>query len=176
MGGREIYDGSVVHLHVDRVRFPDGSVGEREVVRHPGAAAVVPIRAGGDPSVVLLRQYRYAAGGEIWEIPAGKLAGDEDPEACAIRELEEEAGLRAARVRALTSILTTPGFTDERIHLFAATGLEEVAHSREPREFMERREVSLERALAMVESGEIVDAKTVAGLLFLDRFREPAGP
>jgi len=180
IGGREIYDGRVVHLDVDRVRFPDGSEGELEVVRHPGGAAVVPLRRGGgedvresdEPTVVLLRQYRYAAGGEIWEIPAGKLAEGEDPEACALRELEEEAGVRAGVIRSLTTILTTPGFCDERLHLFLATELEETDASHEDSEFIERREVPVSRALEMVESGRIEDAKSVAALLFAARFVE----
>lgn len=178
IGGREIYDGRVVHLDVDRVRFPDGSEGEMEVVRHPGGAAVVPVRPppeeGGEPAVVLLRQYRYAAGGPIWEVPAGKLPGDgsEEPEACARRELQEEAGLRARRLRRLTSILTTPGFADERLHLFLATGLEETDAAREPDEFIERHAVPAPRALAMVEDGRIEDAKSVAALLYAARFTE----
>lgn len=143
-----------------------------EVVRHPGAAATVPVRRGGAdgaPSVVLLRQYRYAAGGPIWEIPAGKLDGDEDPVACARRELEEEAGLRAGSTRRLVSVLTSPGFTDERVHLYLATDLEEVAADPQEREFIERREVPAARALEMVEEGRIRDAKSVAGLLYAAR-------
>lgn len=159
---------------MDRVRFPDGSEGEMEVVRHPGAAAVVPVRTSGDggPSVVLLRQYRYAAGGHIWEIPAGTLEGDEEPISCARRELEEEAGMRAGGMRRLTSILTTPGFADERIHLFLATELEPAPASHEDREFIERRDVPADRALAMVEAGRVEDAKSVAGLLYAARFAE----
>ena len=179
--GREIYDGRVVHLDVDRVRFPDGSEGELEVVRHPGGAVVVPVRrpdGGGrgedeaEPSVVLLRQYRYAAGGHIWEIPAGKLSEGEDPEACALRELEEEAGVRAGSIRRLTSILTTPGFCDERLHLFLATELEDVATSHEDSEFIERREVPVSRALEMVRAGRIEDSKSVAALLYAARFTD----
>lgn len=178
--GREIYDGRVVHLDVDRVRFPDGSEGELEIVRHPGGAAVVPLRQpnggqGAEPSVLLLRQYRYAAGGHILEVPAGKLSDGEDPEACALRELEEEAGVRAGRVRRLTSILTTPGFADERLHLFLATDLEDVATSHEDGEFIERREVPVSRAMEMVESGEMEDAKSVAALLYAGRFTDAFG-
>lgn len=178
--GREIYDGRVVHLEVDRVRYPDGSEGELEIVRHPGGAAVVPLREpddGGDPdpSVLLLHQYRYAAGGRIWEVPAGKLSDGEDPEACALRELEEEAGVRAGRIRRLTSILTTPGFADERLHLFLATDLEDVDTSHEESEFIERREVPVSRALEMVESGKIEDAKSVAALLYAERFTDELG-
>lgn len=148
-----------------------------EIVRHPGGAAVVPVRRpgdGGEPDVILLRQYRYAAGGSIWEIPAGRLSGDghEDPEACALRELEEEAGVRAGSIRPLTSILTTPGFADERLHLFLATELEDVPASREESEFIERHEVPVSRALEMVAAGRIEDSKSVAGLLYAARFTE----
>lgn len=179
IGGREIYDGRIVHLDVDRVRFPDGSEGELEIVRHAGGAAVVPLRradgAGDEPSVILLRQYRYAAGGHILEIPAGLLDDGEDPEACALRELEEEAGVRAAAIRPLTTIFTTPGFCDERLHLFLATELAETDDSHEEREFIERREVPLSRALELVESGRIQDSKSVAALLFAARFVEGIG-
>lgn len=158
---------------MDRVRFPDGTEGEREVVRHPGSAAAVPLREG--PSVVLLRQYRYAADGEIWEIPAGTLEEGEEPGECARRELEEEAGLEAGELRPLTSLLPTPGYCDERVHLFAATDVRESAPARESREFIRPREVALDHALEMVVAGEIVDGKTVAALLLVDRLRGKAG-
>src|SRR5688572_3123805 len=120
---RSIYAGRVVRLDIDTVRFPDGSTGQLELIRHPGAAAVVPCAsdpAGGDPTIVMIKQYRYAAGGPLWEIPAGTLAPGESPEACARRELLEETGVTAARLEPLTSIWTTPGFTDEVIHLYMA--------------------------------------------------------
>lgn len=166
----------MLELTLDRVRFPDGSEGELEMIRHPGAAAVLPLfrtdeYAGGTGSmVVLLRQYRYAAGGVIWEVPAGKLGPGESPETCARRELEEEAGLRAAELRCLTAIYTTPGFTDERIHLFLALGLEpgETAHG--PSEFIEVVELPLGEALEKVRSGEITDAKTICTLLYASSF------
>lgn len=164
------------------MRFPDGSEGELELVRHVGAAAVVPLyrrgerEGGAEPAVALLRQYRYAAGGEIWEIPAGKLEGEEPPEACARRELEEEAGLRAAELRSLTTIWTTPGFTDERIHLFLALGLEAGETAHEASEFIDRSIVPVSRTLEMVRTGRIADAKTICALLWAARFaREFAG-
>lgn len=153
------------------MRFPDGSEGELEILRHPGAAAVLPVyradeRPGGaGPVVVLLRQYRYAAGGEIWEVPAGKLEEGEPPSACARRELEEEAGLRARELRPLTTIYTTPGFTDERIHLFLALGLEPGETGHETAEFIQPRELSLNEAVEMVRDGRLRDAKTVCALL-----------
>lgn len=174
IGGRRVYAGKLVDLDVDRVRFPDGSEGELEMVRHPGAAAVVPLGEprddGTPPSVLLLRQYRYAADGFIWEVPAGTLAEGEAPEECARRELEEEAGVRPGAIRHLTTVYTTPGFTDERIHLFLARDLQPGRRAHEESEFIESREMPFSRALRMVEAGEIVDGKTVAALLYAARF------
>jgi ADP-ribose pyrophosphatase len=126
IASRRVHTGRIVHLDVDTVRFPDGSTGELEMFRHPGASAVVPFLsdpAGDDPQLLLIKQYRYAAGGYVYEIPAGRLDPGEDPEACARRELQEETGCTASGVERLTTILTTPGFCDERIHLFMAVGL-----------------------------------------------------
>ena len=171
---RRVYTGRVVSLDVDRVRFPDGSDGELEMIRHPGASAVVPFLTdprGDDPQVLLIRQYRYAADGFMYEIPAGRLEAGETPDACARRELREETGCTAARVDHLLTMFTTPGFTDEKIHLFMATGLTRGDAKRESDEFMEVETVSLSRALEMVERGEIQDAKTALGLLFVAGFR-----
>jgi ADP-ribose pyrophosphatase len=165
-----IYSGRVVNLERDTVRFPDGSVGTLEMLRHPGASAVLPFLddpASPDPRVVLIRQFRHAADGFIWEIPAGRLDPGEAPEACARRELEEEAGYRARGLRALTTIYTTPGFTDERIHLFLAHDLEEGAHHREADEFMEVHRLTWSDVMARVRSGEINDGKTLAAVLYM---------
>lgn len=179
---RSVFRGRLLDVRVETAEYPDGSTGELEIVRHPGAAAVLPVvspeeRCDGGTStgVILLRQYRHAVGGVIWEVPAGKLDGDESPEECARRELLEEAGIGAARLERLTTLVTTPGFTDERVHLFLATGLTFGASNREGQEFIEVRTVDLEVALAMVESGEIGDAKTVACLLLAARRRAGAG-
>jgi ADP-ribose pyrophosphatase len=169
-----MYTGRVISLDVDQVRFPDGTTGDLEIIRHPGASAIVPFMsdpAGTDPQVLLLRQYRYAAGGTLYEIPAGRLEPGELSEACARRELLEETGCSAESVVLLTSMFTTPGFTDERIHLFLATGLTRGEARREADEFMEVETVALSMALRMVERGEIQDAKTALGLLFVAGFR-----
>ena len=174
VSGRRVYTGRVVHLDVDTVRFPDGSTGELEMFRHPGASAVVPFLSdpsGGDPQVMLIRQYRYAAGGYLYEIPAGRLDAGEDPEVCARRELEEETGCTAERVERLTTFFTTPGFVDERIHVFMAVGLTMGEHSREKDEFLEVVTMSLSDALARIERGEIRDGKTIVGLLYAAGFR-----
>ncbi len=166
----------MLNLGVEDVRYPDGSEGQLEIVRHRGAAAALPLYRSGewtggpDPAVVLIRQHRHAVGGTLWELPAGKLDEGEDPAACAARELEEEAGIRAGELRPLVEIWTTPGFTDERIYLFLATGLTEGVATPEEHEFIERRELPLREAVSLIEAGKIDDAKTVIALLLADRF------
>jgi ADP-ribose pyrophosphatase len=169
---RKIYRGHVVDLDIDTVRFPDGSSGELEMMRHSGAAAVLPVlRDGEDPLVLLIRQYRYAAGGYIYEVPAGRPdRPGEDWEVCARRELLEETGYRAGTLRRLTSIFTTPGFTDEVIHLFLATDLEPGDHDRDVDEFLEPEEMRLSEALRRVRDGEIRDAKSICTLLYASGF------
>jgi ADP-ribose pyrophosphatase len=170
---KRIYTGRVISLDVDTVRFPDGTTGELEMIRHPGASAIVPFLsdpAGADPQMLLLKQYRYATGGVLYEIPAGRLDPGELPDACARRELLEETGCTAESITPLTSMFTTPGFTDERIHLFLATGLTRGEAKREADEFIEVETVSLSAALEMVERGEIQDAKTALGILFAAGF------
>jgi ADP-ribose pyrophosphatase len=145
-----------------------------ELFRHPGASAVVPFLsdpAGADPQVLLIKQYRYASGGYLYEIPAGRLDPGEDPADCARRELQEETGCTAERVERLTTIFTTPGFCDEQIHLFMAVGIARGEHAREKDEFLEVETLPLSRALAMIERGEIRDSKSVVALLFASGFR-----
>jgi len=171
---KRVYTGRIVSLDVDEVRFPDGSTGELEMLRHPGASAVVPFLsdpAGDDPQVLLIKQYRYAADGYVYEIPAGRLDAGEDPLTCARRELREETGCDAASIEFLTTILTTPGFTDEKISIYMATGLTQGEAAREADEFLEMCPMPLSAALSMVESGEIRDGKTIIGLLFAAGFK-----
>ncbi len=180
LSSRSAYGGRVFEVNLDRVRFPDGSEGELEIIRHSGAAAVLPLLhpdewEGTGAGVILLRQYRYAADGYIWEVPAGKLDAGETPEACARRELEEEAGLRARNLRFLTTVFTTPGFTDEKIHLFVARGLDEGQIRHEGSEFIECHQMSLQRALELIRTGEISDGKTVCTLLYAAVFEDLAG-
>lgn len=171
---RPIYDGRIVHLSIDTVEFPDGSAGELEMIRHSGAAAIVPIKGdprADDPTIILIRQYRYAAGGYLLEVPAGRPdSPDEAWETCARRELREETGLTAERMVPLTAIYTTPGFTDERIHLFMATGLTPGDQTLDPDEFVESVEMPLSHAIERIRSGEIQDAKTICTLLYASTF------
>jgi ADP-ribose pyrophosphatase len=175
VSSRRVYTGRVISLDVDEVRFPDGSIGQLEMIRHSGASAVVPLidAAKADPEVVLIRQYRYAANGYLYEIPAGRLNPDESAEQCADRELREETGYSAGRLRQLTTIYTTPGFTDERIHLFVAEDLSNGVATPEADEFMELHQIPLSQAIAMVHSGEIVDSKTAIGLLLAHASHQP---
>jgi ADP-ribose pyrophosphatase len=173
LSSTRLHTGRVISLDLDEVRFPDGSVGSMEMVRHPGASAVVPLLnpEADDPDVLLIRQYRYAADGYLYEIPAGRLDPGESPDACARRELAEETGYRATQVDHMFTMFTTPGFTDEKIHLFLATGLTEGDSAREADEFLELVPTRLSRALSMIEKGEIQDAKTALALLYAAGFR-----
>ena len=171
---RRMYTGRIIHLDIDTVRFPNGTTGELEMIRHPGASAVVPFLSdpgGEDPQILLIRQYRYAAERYLYEVPAGRLDAGEAPDACARRELKEETGCEAERVEHLTTIYTTPGFTDEKIHVFMAVGLTRGEIAREADEFIEMETMALSRALSLVETGEIQDAKTVVALLYAAGFR-----
>jgi ADP-ribose pyrophosphatase len=174
LSSRRAYTGRVISLDVDTVRFPDGSIGELEMVRHPGASAVVPFLddpKSADPRILLIRQYRYAADSFLLEIPAGRLENAETPERCAARELEEETGRKANRLEKVFELYTTPGFTDEKIHLFIAWNLGPGKLARERDEFMEERAVRLSEAVLMIDSAEIVDAKTAIGILVAARHR-----
>jgi ADP-ribose pyrophosphatase len=172
--GERKYTGRVISLDVDRVRFPDGSTGEIEMIRHPGASAIVPVLSdagGDDPQLLLIRQYRYATEGFVYEVPAGRLENNEAPEVCARRELREETGCTAERIEHVFTMFTTPGFTDEKIHVFLATGLTRGPHAREGDEFIELVPVTLSRALEMIRTNEIVDAKTALAILYVAGFR-----
>ena len=159
---RNIYTGKVVTLNVDTVKLPNGVTIDLETIRHPGAAAVVPMKDDG--TVVLIRQFRHAAGGFIYEIPAGKLSPGEDPLHCAARELEEEVGYRAASFELLSSIFTAPGFADEVIHVYKATGLIKGRQQLDHDEVLEIVEMPLTAAMGKIVDGTIRDGKTIVGL------------
>lgn len=168
-----LYHGRRISVDLDTVRFPDGSTGTLEMVRHPGAAAVIPFLddpAAPDPRVILIRQFRWAAEDELWEIPAGTLEAGEAPEVCAHRELAEEAGARARTLRHLATIHTTPGFTDEVIHLFAASDLTRVPAAPEADEFLVPHEVRWSEVGRMIRQGDIRDAKSLTALMYAQCF------
>lgn len=159
-----LYDGSILHVEKWQVTCPNGHSAPREIVVHRGAAAVVPLFEDG--TTLLVRQHRVSVDRVTLEIPAGKLdhAG-EDPLDCAVRELEEETGLRAARMTPLTSVLTTPGFCTEQIGIYLAEGLSQGETHPDEDEFLELVRLPLEEAVERVMRGDIRDGKTICGLL-----------
>lgn len=163
---RKLYDGRVFDLIVDEIEYDSGNQGIREIARHSGGSVVVPITA--DKTLLLVRQYRYPVHEFLYELPAGKLGPGEVPEDCARRELLEETGYAADTMTPLGAILTTPGFCTERLHLFLAQGLRPEGSGQR----LEEGELSLTvepvpftRALSMIRDGDIVDAKTICGIL-----------
>ena len=159
---KNIYTGRVVNLNLETVTLPNGATVDLEIIHHPGAAAIVPMKD--DTTVLLIRQYRHAVGGYIYEIPAGKLDPGEDPRDCAARELEEEIGLRASSLEPVITFFTTPGFTDEVIHIYKATGLTPGRQNLESDEVLEVTEMPLKTAIARINDGTIRDGKTIVGL------------
>ena len=171
---RRAYNGRIVKVDIDTVKLPNNTTVELEMVRHPGASAVVPFLSDPeayDPQLLLIRQYRHATDGFIYEIPAGKLDADEAPVECAKRELLEETGCTAAKIEHLYTFYTTPGFTDERIHAFMATGLTRGEQHLQQDEVMTLETVALSRALEMIKTGAIVDGKTALAILYVAGFR-----
>ena len=162
MTTKNIYSGKVLTLNIESVALPNGATTELEIIRHPGASAVVPMKEGG--TVILIRQFRHAAGGFIYEIPAGKLNPGENPLDCARRELEEEIGYRPKNLEFITSIFTAPGFTDEVIHIYKATGLQKGQQMLDQDEVLEVLEWPLEKAIGEIRNGTIRDAKSIIGL------------
>jgi ADP-ribose pyrophosphatase len=170
LGSREIYRGRTFNVDVDQVRLPNGKEVEMELVHHRGAAAVVPVLDDG--TVLLVRQYRYATGGWLLEIPAGKLDNGESPETCAGREAEEEVGYRPSKLEPLGWIWSTPGFADEKIWLFLATGLESTQQGLEEDEVLQIERMPFLEAVEKAASGEIHDAKSAVALLRAGRVFE----
>lgn len=163
----QIFAGKVISLQVDDVELPNGKTSKRELVKHPGAVAVIPVKE--DNKIVMVEQYRKALEKSILEIPAGKLEAGEEPKICAERELEEETGYECAKMEWLISFYTSPGFADEIIHLYKATGLEkkEDPASTDEDEFVNVVEVSLEEAIQLIKDQKIHDAKTAYAVQYL---------
>ncbi len=158
-----LYHGKIFNVVLEKVTLPNGAIKDREIVRHPGAAAMVPLLDDG--KVVLIKQYRHAVGEFLWEIPAGTLEPDEEAIECARRELVEETGYEASSFDKLAEILPAPGYTDEHIHIFLATGLTLADQKLEDDEVLALQPMAFRTALEMITKGEIQDAKTIAGLL-----------
>ncbi|MCJ7711110.1 MAG: NUDIX hydrolase [Chloroflexi bacterium] len=178
IASRVIHRGRYLEFRIDTMQRADGTTGTRDVVGHPGAIAVLAV--DDDGRLLLVRQWRIPAGRALLEIPAGTLdvheGVTEDPDLAARRELEEETGHRAATWRKLATFWTAPGFTSERMHLYLAIGIagadEDGRLTPDEDERLELRHVPIAAAVAMVESGEIADAKTILGILWLDRLRQ----
>ena len=168
LSSEDIYPGMIIHVQRWQVELPNGQTAMREVVRHNGASAIVPVDDLG--RVTLVRQHRVAIDECTWEIPAGKLDGPgEDPFDAARRELEEETGLQAAHWQKLTCLYTTPGFCNEKISIYLATGLSQHPAHPDADEFLRLKKIPLEDAVAQCMAGEIRDGKTLVGLLMAQR-------
>lgn len=156
---KQLYKGKVVQLRLDTVSLPDGRTKTREILVHPGAAAIVPLM---NEKLLLVEQYRAAVGRKTLEIPAGTLEEGESPEECAKRELIEETGFQASKWDTLTAYYPSPGYSSEIIHIFKASGLKSVsdAEAELPIQYMELKEVQ-----AKIKTGEIMDSKTIIGVL-----------
>ncbi|MCX6133224.1 MAG: NUDIX hydrolase [Ignavibacteriales bacterium] len=160
------YSGTIFSLLVDDVEYLSGRRGVREVAEHPGGAVVVPLLDDG--TVLLVHQYRYPIKTELLELPAGKLDPGEDPQLCAMRELEEETGYIAGSIRKLTAIYTTPGFCNELLHIYLAMGLKKSPHGQRLEEGemdLVVKPFHLDDVVNMIERGEIVDGKTICGIM-----------
>ncbi|MDN5326887.1 MAG: ADP-ribose pyrophosphatase [Moorella sp. (in: firmicutes)] len=163
IASERIYEGRILNLRRDRVRLPDGHEASREVVEHPGAVAIIALDEA--KNIYLVRQYRYPIERVTLEIPAGKLDSGEEPLTCAQRELAEEVGLAAAEWKPLLTFYSTPGFSNEIMHLFLATGLRAHREKADDDEFLEIVRVPLAEAAAMALRGAIQDAKSIAGIM-----------
>ena len=169
---RQIYEGKIINLRVDEVILPNGQKASREIIEHPGAVAAIPLLPGG--KIILIKQFRKPVEEVIYEIPAGKLESGEGPEQCMERELEEETGYRAGKLRKLLSYYPSPGFSSELIHLFLATDLEKKKQNLEEDEFLEMVILEFDESLRMIEKGKIRDGKTIIGLFLTKQFLKPS--
>ena len=170
LSSETLYEGKIIELRVDEVELPDGKKSKRELVKHPGAVAIIAITE--DNKLVLVEQFRKALERTIIEIPAGKIEPGEEPERTAIRELEEETGYKANEFVYIQSFATSPGFADEIIHLYLGTSLQKVENPAQgdEDEFIGLIECSIEEAEKMMEDGRIFDAKTAYAVLYVKQF------
>jgi ADP-ribose pyrophosphatase len=170
LDSKTVYRGRLLHVLEDRVRLPDARDARREYIRHPGAVLMLPMLDA--ETVILVRQYRYPLQRHFYELPAGKMESGEEPLQTARRELREECGYEAGEWRQLTTLHPCIGYSDERIEFYLARDLTPAGHAPEDGEFLESLTLRLDAALEWVRNGTITDAKTVAGLLWADKFRE----
>ncbi len=159
-----IYRGKIINVRCDDAQLPDGKPCKRELVEHPGGACVIAVLEG---KIALVRQFRYAYGEELFEIPAGKLERGEDPANAALRELGEETGLSADRLEPLFTIYPTPGYTNEKIYIYEARNVKRGEAHPDDGEFLGVEYIPLAEAFAMVQDGRIKDAKTIIALQYL---------
>lgn len=169
---KEIFNGRVIRVTLDKVQLEDGTTSTREVVHHHGGACVLPVDANGN--VTMVRQFRYALGEELWELPAGKLEAGEDPFEAAKRELSEECGLTADTYTELGVVYPTVGYDSERIYLWAAEGLHTVGQHLDAGEFLDVVKIPFAQALGLVMDGTIKDSKTQIALLKYAQLRGKA--
>lgn len=169
---KEIFNGRVIRVTLDKVQLEDGTTSTREVVHHHGGACVLPVDADGN--VTMVRQFRYALGEELWELPAGKLEAGEDPFEAAKRELSEECGLTADTYTELGVVYPTVGYDSERIYLWAAEGLHTVGQHLDAGEFLDVVKMPFAQALGLVMDGTIRDSKTQIALLKYAQLRDKA--
>jgi len=171
LSSRVVYRGPVFHVTNDQVREPGGYTARRDMIRHSGSVVVMPVeQRGKEPHVLLVRQYRHAAGQDLWELSAGRIDPGEETLAGAKRELEEETGFRAAHWKRILLFYSSPGFLDETMAVFMATDLQPGPARPEEDEVISKRFFPLSSALRMVRQGRIKDGKTIAGVLYLAAF------
>ncbi|MDK8275991.1 MAG: NUDIX hydrolase [Peptoniphilus duerdenii] len=163
----KVYSGKILSVKLSTVELPDQKYSKREIVLHDNAVAVVAIQ---DDKILLVKQYRISVDKIIYEVPAGMIEHDENPKDAALRELEEETGYRAKNIEYLTEFYSTPGFCTEKLSIFYAKDLEFVGQNLDEGENLEVVEMPLEEAMSMIESGEIMDGKTISSILFYDKF------
>ncbi|NLP13400.1 MAG: NUDIX hydrolase [Clostridium sp.] len=164
---KEVYKGNIINVEKWQVLLPNGKEASRDIVIHPGASVIIPLTENNE--LYMVRQYRKPVDAELLELPAGKLDEEEDPEVCAKRELKEETGLDADELKHVLSVNSTPGFSNEVLYIYLATGLHEGTACTDEDEFLRIEKVPVKKLLDMILNHEITDAKTIIGILLADR-------
>lgn len=162
MKSEKVYEGKILNLRIDTVELPNKKYSKREIIEHPGGVAMVPIKEDG--SVILIKQYRKAIEGFIYEIPAGKIELNEEPKETAIRELIEEINYRPTKLTYMSEFYSSPGFTDEKIYIFLAENLIMETSTVETDEYIEVEEFTFDEVVKMIKRNEIIDGKTIIGI------------